>query len=93
MEGGRGEFWTLPPFLADIIGEPPLMNVPPRYWGSYSAVYPAGGGGNSGALALDLAARQEGWALASRAPTSRALASRPQKPRAPSPRVQETRCS
>ena len=63
-------------------GGPIHHTVSPRYWGSYSAVYPAGGGGNSGALALDLADLQE----QSRA-QGRALDNR-----APSPRVQETRC-
>merc|ERR1711913_41430 len=63
-----------------------------RYWGSYSAVYPAGGSGSSADVAFDVAnlqeaSRQSLTASASRAPAPRAPAPRAPAPQAPAPRA------
>jgi len=63
-----------------------------RYWGSYSAVYPAGGSGSSAEVAFDVAnlqeaSRQSLTAAVQRAPAPSAPASRAPAPRAPAPRA------
>jgi len=69
-----------------------------RYWGSYSAVYPAGGSGSSAEVAFDVANLQEAsrqslttavqQAHVPRAPVQRAPAPRTSVPRAPAPKQQ-----
>merc|ERR1711910_252680 len=58
----------------------------PRYWGSYTASYPAGGGGNSGSVA-ETRASLERAQFANLAPQRRTSAPRraPAAPRAPAP--------
>ena len=55
-----------------------------RYWGSYSATYPAGGGGSSGPLALALAALQE---------EPRALQEEPRALQPTTQKYRESRCA
>ena len=58
----------------------------PRYWGSYTASYPAGGGGNSGSVAESRASLERAQ-FANLAPQRRTSAPRraPAAPRAPAP--------
>jgi len=63
-----------------------------RYWGSYSAVYPAGGSGSSGEVAFDVASLQEAsrqalTASAPLAPVQRASAPRTSVQRTSAPRA------
>jgi len=58
-----------------------------RYWGSYSAVYPAGGSGSSAEVAFDVANLQEASRQSLTAAVQRAPAPSASTPRAPAPRA------
>jgi len=58
-----------------------------RYWGSYSAVYPAGGSGSSAEVAFDVANLQEASRQSLTTAVQRAPAPRAPAPRAPAPRA------